>query len=262
MESSAKLNKQDIVPKTTQIPNEKTSIVIIESSSVCRTLTPKDLSFDTLYKKGGFINNDNFSKIYTWDGLCVNGITYNSVSIWGKLVGKSNNINKFVLPTPLNNHKLFGACIVVHSNTDDKILSIDANQWKTIYESLSTSTSTSNVNSDVTSDVCISENNNQQQQQQQQSQVNTIKNSKSNKRVVSNVYPTTVVDSNNTDSQTNSTAAATMTTKSKPASRIPSKPPVKRNKKKTQDTELDSADTPAQYVCELTTEKYVFTDEE
>ena len=255
MESSAQLNKHDIVPKTTQIPNEKTSIVIIESSSVCRTLTPKDLSFDTLYKKGGFINNDNFSKIYTWDGLCVNGITYNSVSIWGKLVGKSNNINKFVLPTPLNNHKLFGACIVVHSNTDDKILSIDSNQWKTIYESLSASTS--NVNSDVNSDVCISEKNNQQQQ----SQVNTIKNSKLNKRVVSDVNPSTVVDSNNTDIQSTS-AAATMTTKSKPASRTPSKPPVKRNKKKTQDTELDSADTPAQYVCELTTEKYVFTDEE
>lgn len=257
MESSAQLNKQDIVPKTTQLPNEKTSIVIIESSSVCRTLTPKDLSFDTLYKKGGFINNDNFSKIYTWDGLCVNSITYNSVSIWGKLVGKSNNINKFVLPMPLNNHKLFGACIVVHSNTDDKILSIDANQWKTIYESLSTSTSTSNVNSDVTSDVCISENNNQQQQ----SQVNTIKNSKLNKRVVSDVNPSTVVDSNNTDIQSTS-AAATMTTKSKPASRTPSKLPVKRNKKKTQDTELDSADTPLQYVCELTTEKYVFTDED
>ncbi len=178
MESSAKLNKQDIVPKTTQITNEKTSIVIIESSSVCRTLTPKDLSFDTLYKKGGFINNDNFSKIYTWDGLCVNGVTYNSVSIWGKLVGKSNNINKFVLPTPLNNHKLFGACIVVHSNTDDKILSIDANQWKTIYESLSTPNAISDVTSDVTSDMCISEKNNQQQQQQ--SQVNTIKNSKYN----------------------------------------------------------------------------------
>lgn len=262
MESSAQLNKQDIVPKTTQIPNEKTSIVIIESSSVCRTLTPKDLSFDTLYKKGGFINNDNFSKIYTWDGLCVNSITYNSVSIWGKLVGKSNNINKFVLPMPLNNHKLFGACIVVHSNSDDKILSIDANQWKTIYESLSTSTS--NVNNDVTSDVCISENNNQHQHQQQQSQVNTIKNSKPNKRAVSNINTITVVDSTNTDIKPNSSVSSSASASAtiKPASRTPSKPPVKRNKKKTQDTEFDSADTPLQYVCELTTEKYVFTDEE
>ena len=252
MESSTKINKLNITTKTAQIPTEKTSIVIIESNSVCRTLTPKDLSFDTLYKKGGFINNDNFSKIHTWSGMCVNGFTYNSVSVWGKLIGKSNNVNKFVLPIPLNNHKLFGACIVVHSNSD-KMLSIDANQWKTIYDSLS-STSTSTSTSTLNSDVYISENNSINQQHKRPNKI-----SKPNKRLVSNVNTLNEVDSNNTDIQITQTTS----TKSKSTPITSStKPPVKRNKKKTQDSELESTDTPVQYVCELTTEKYVFSDEE
>ena len=255
METSTNLNQENNVLKTSRSPNEKASIVIIESNSVCRTLTPKDLSLDTLYKKGGFINNDNFSKIHTWDGIHVNGDIYNSVSIWGKLVGKSNNINKFLLPTPLDKHKLFGACIVVHSDAE-KILSIDANQWKNIYDSLSSSSSSTPVNSNV----CISDNNNGQPQ------LPTIKNSKPNKRG-SKLNTINGVDSNCTDVSIDTLLITTSLQTTKPKSGLnttsaSTKLPIKRNKKKPQDTDLNSADIPLPYRCELSIEKYVFTDEE
>jgi len=237
MEQSTKTKKKDITPTTpkthntctVKVQNEKTSIVIIESNSVCRTLTPKDISYDTLYKKGGFINNDNFYNIHTWNGLNVNGIAYDSVSIWGKLVGKSNNINKYVLPVPLNNHKLFGACVIVHSNAD-KILSIDSSQWNDIYESLSKTnvSNVSNVSNVLNSDEIAKK----------------PPISKSNKRNVN-------VDSTGVTTTTQSVSKSTSNT---------SKPIVKRVKKK--EAELDTIDVPVQPICELTTEKYVFTDEE
>ena len=235
MEQSTKINKKDITPKThntVKVQNEKTSIVIIESNSVCRTLTPKDISYDTLYKKGGFINNDNFSNIHTWNGLNVNGIVYDSVSIWGKLVGKSNNVNKYVLPVPLNNHKLFGACVIVHSNAD-KILSIDSSQWNDISESLSKTSNVSNVSNvsnTLNSDVIAKK----------------PPISKSNKRNVN-------VDSTGVTTTSQSASKSTSKTSNKPI--------VKRVKKKTE-AELDTIDAPVQPICELTTEKYVFTDEE
>ena len=240
-QATTKTNKKNIKSTTSQVQNEKKSIVIIESNGVCRTLTPKDLSVDTLYKKGGFINNDNFSKINTWNGLNVNGVTYNSVSIWGKLVGKSNNINKYILPNPLHNHKLFGACIIVHSDTDDNILSIDATQWASIYTSLSPSTSVSNSKLVTGVNICIND------------KPQTIK---SVKNKVSNITPTTTINSNCVKTNTQLVKSA------KAVSHPSNKPPIKRNKKKTQDTELEATDINVASICELTTEKYVFTDEE
>ena len=229
MEPITKITKKNIKPTTSQVQNEKKSIVIIESNGVCRTLTPKDLSVDTLYKKGGFINNDNFSKIHTWNGLNVNGVAYDSVSIWGKLVGKSNNINKYILPIPFNSYKLFGACIIVHSNADT-IQSIDSSQWNDIYESLSNSPNISNIPNISNSD----------------------ENAKQPSIKISKQKRTSNVDLN----------CATTQPVSKPTSKPSNKPTIKRSKKKTQDTELDATDINIPSICELTTEKYVFTDEE
>ena len=69
------------------------SIVIIEFSSLVKTMFPKDLSFDNLYKKCGFRNDEGFGVICKWENLNVKGSQYGVITLWGKDKGKSNNIN-------------------------------------------------------------------------------------------------------------------------------------------------------------------------
>jgi len=117
---------------------QSVTIIIVDKTEVMKTITVKEYKEEELYKKCGFKNSNGFSLQTEWD-VKIEGQKY-VVAMYGKLDGKSNMVNKYDWPPPVDNQLYFGSCCLVgmiHDHDNKKVptnLSIEL--WNKIYEKL------------------------------------------------------------------------------------------------------------------------------
>ena len=109
-------------------------IVIIEKSGVPKTLTVKDFTEETLYKKAGFKTAEGFSLQHIWgpeDGVD------QSIKLYAKKNGRAGQENKYDFPPPVDSALFFGSCILVGTDpTTGAVVDFESDDWEEIYEYL------------------------------------------------------------------------------------------------------------------------------
>ena len=120
------------------VPLMPLTIIIVDKTETLKTLTVKDYKEEELYKKCGFKNSSGFSLQTEWD-VKIEGQKY-VVAMYGKLDGKSNMVNKYDWPPPVDNHLYFGSCCLVgmlRDHDNNKVLTnLSLELWNKIYEKL------------------------------------------------------------------------------------------------------------------------------
>lgn len=109
-------------------------IVVIDKTGTVKTVSVKDFTEDTLYKKVGFKSGEGFVLQHTWgadDGVD------QSIRLYAKKTGKAGQENKYDFPPPVDNVLFFGSCALVGSDlTTGKIVDLTEEDWEEIYEFL------------------------------------------------------------------------------------------------------------------------------
>jgi len=109
-------------------------IVVIEKSGTVKTVSVKEVSEDTLYKKAGFKSGEGFVLQHTWgaeDDLD------QSIKLYAKKVGKAGQENKYDFPPPVDETLFFGSCVLVGSDLKTgEVVDLDEEEWEEIYEFL------------------------------------------------------------------------------------------------------------------------------
>jgi hypothetical protein len=109
-------------------------IVVIEKSGTVKTVSVKEVSADTLYKKAGFKSGDGFVLQHTWgaeDDLD------QSIKLYAKKVGKAGQENKYDFPPPMDETLFFGSCVLVGSDLETgEVVDLEEEDWEEIYEFL------------------------------------------------------------------------------------------------------------------------------
>ena len=112
-----------------------TSVVLIDKLGQKKKTVIKKFDLETLYKKCNFRNNTNFKKRWTWK---IKENVY--ISLFSKDTGRSNNINKFDLPPPIDKTIYYGSMIIVKHNhkmvKNENIENITLDEWEKFYEKL------------------------------------------------------------------------------------------------------------------------------
>jgi hypothetical protein len=109
-----------------------TSVLLIESSGIIKSLKAKDVTLETLYKKCGFRTNDHFGPRHIWN-VSVKGETQPvTIGLWAKIVGKANYENKYTFPTPVDKDVFYGTCTLVRLN-GNKILNLTPEIWDKVH---------------------------------------------------------------------------------------------------------------------------------
>ena len=127
--------KQQVQAKQHQMPTvQAVSIVLIETNGTIKTLKTKEVSPETLYKKCGFRNGDDFACRHTWKGK-LKGESYR-VAVWAKKTGKANFENKYDFPPPVDKELFFGQCAVVRLDASGAFVDLTKETWLKIYEHL------------------------------------------------------------------------------------------------------------------------------
>jgi hypothetical protein len=115
------------------------TIIIVDKTEAMKTIAVKDYKEEDLYKKCGFKNSSGFSLQAEWD-VKIEGQKY-VVAMYGKLDGKSNMVNKYDWPPPVDNQLYFGSCCLVgaiRGEHDNKKVptNLSIELWNKIYEKL------------------------------------------------------------------------------------------------------------------------------
>lgn len=109
-------------------------IVIIDKSGTVKTVSVKDFTEETLYKKAGFKTSEGFKLQHTWgadDGLD------HLIKLYAKKNGKAGQENKYDFPPPVDSTLFFGQCVLVGGDlTTGKIVDLTEDDWEEIYEFL------------------------------------------------------------------------------------------------------------------------------
>lgn len=109
-------------------------IVIIEKSGTLKTVSVKDFTEETLYKKAGLKTGEGFVLQHTWgaeDGLD------QSIKLYAKNTGRAGQENKYDFPPPVDEVLYFGSCALVGSDlSTGKPVDLDEEDWEEIYEFL------------------------------------------------------------------------------------------------------------------------------
>ena len=69
-----------------------------------------------------------------WENITLNKVTYN-IHVYGKLVGRANQENKYEFPPPIDNDLFFGSCILVNK-IDNIPKNLTSDEWNRIYDHL------------------------------------------------------------------------------------------------------------------------------
>jgi hypothetical protein len=107
-------------------------IVVVEKLGSIKTIllkltdTPADL-----YKKAGFKVATDFKLHHTFDIK-----SQYFVELYGKIIGKAGQENKYDFPPPMDNTLFFGNCILVCKDLRGNIIDMTHNDWIKIYEHL------------------------------------------------------------------------------------------------------------------------------
>ena len=128
------------------------NVLIVERLGSIKSTSMKTVNEDEFYKKAGFKTATDFQlhhvfKVKVGDsdpynihapldstqssrGTCVN------IHLYGKIVGKANQENKYDFPPPVDNTLFFGNCLLVNKNDEGKVLDLSVELWEKIYEKL------------------------------------------------------------------------------------------------------------------------------
>ena len=109
------------------------SFIIVEKNGSVKCTTSKILNVSDLYKKCGFKSNDGFKCAHTWT-IEFNEVEY-KIQIYGKTNGRAGSENKYEFPPPIDNTLFFGSCAVINME-DDKIVDMNASEFKDIMDHL------------------------------------------------------------------------------------------------------------------------------
>jgi hypothetical protein len=108
------------------------SIVIESNSNIRQYCFPKNIVIEEdFYKKAGFKVAEGFKCHHIWK--LNNG---NTIHLYGKIVGRANQENKYEFPPPVDNVLFFGSCFLVMKNSEDNYIDLLKNEWEKIYEKL------------------------------------------------------------------------------------------------------------------------------
>lgn len=109
-------------------------IVVIDKSGNLKTVSVKDFSESTLYKKAGLKSGEGFVLQHTWgteDGLD------QSIKLYAKKTGKAGQENKYDFPPPVDEVLYFGQCILVGSDLKTgEVVDLEEEDWCEIYDFL------------------------------------------------------------------------------------------------------------------------------
>ena len=111
-----------------------THIVLIEKNGTVKQSIAKEVSRDTLYKKCGYKKPDGFEKRTTWN-VKVNKEKV-TVELWAKDEGKAGMENKYELPPPIDETLFFGTYAVIRTDENGEIISLTADMWNKVYDTL------------------------------------------------------------------------------------------------------------------------------
>lgn len=105
-------------------------ILLINKYGIIKSLNTKNSNTDELYKKAGFKSQDGFNIQTSWK------INNNTVYLYGKKNGKSNQENKYEFPPPVDNELFFGSVILSMSDEKGKQCDLTISMWEKIYSKL------------------------------------------------------------------------------------------------------------------------------
>ena len=88
---------------------------------------------DTLYKTCGYRKNTDFVILRSWDNIDLSDKCL-SVALWGKYVGKSNNINDTPILKTIMSKNVYGQVVFVFTYDPDIFADVDMNIWEEFKE--------------------------------------------------------------------------------------------------------------------------------
>jgi hypothetical protein len=109
------------------------SILVVDKTGKVSELSIKTYDETTLFKKAGFKVNTDFKLQHTFNALTVPC----TVSVYGKTTGKSNVINKYDFPPPIDNVIFYGNCLLVaRAESTNELCELTVVEWDLIYSTL------------------------------------------------------------------------------------------------------------------------------
>lgn len=109
-------------------------IINVDKHGILSVKSSRNTDISELYKKCNLKNTKNFCLRHTWN------VNNNYFSLYAKDSGRSNNINKYELPPPLDKNLFYGKMLILkHSDNDinnDNLLDVEIDEWKKCYEKL------------------------------------------------------------------------------------------------------------------------------
>jgi len=111
------------------------TILIVDKNGTIKESTVKSYVEADLYKKAGFKTAEDFKVRAQWNIEELNNKSY-SIYVYGKITGRANQENKYEFPPPIDTTLFFGNCVIVNKNKEDNPVSIDEDEWESVYEYL------------------------------------------------------------------------------------------------------------------------------
>lgn len=109
------------------------SILVVDKTGKVSELSMKTYDETTLFKKAGFKVNTDFKLQHTFNALSVSC----TISVYGKTTGKSNVINKYDFPPPIDNVIFYGNCLLVaRTESTNEVCDLTEIEWDLIYSTL------------------------------------------------------------------------------------------------------------------------------
>ena len=112
-----------------------TTVLIVGKDGAIKELKIKNYSEESLFKKVGLKSSVDFKLQHTYQILL--GDDTHSISVFGKTSGKSNFVNKYEFPPPVDKILFYGSCILVKNCivTNAKC-DLNLELWNNIYSEL------------------------------------------------------------------------------------------------------------------------------
>ena len=105
-------------------------ILIVERSGNIKETNIKLFEEEQLYKKAGFKTPNDFANAAIFTE------SHYQIHVYGKTKGKAGQENKYDFPPPIDTTLFFGNCVLVHKNSEGKVLDLPLTEWEKIYEKL------------------------------------------------------------------------------------------------------------------------------
>ena len=109
-------------------------IVLIKKNETVVTKNVKNFNYDNIHKYMSFKTNKNIVHAHTWK------VQGGYVHIFCKTDGRSNNVNKYELPPPIDKPLYYGTLCLIKSSSknkdDDTVVDMTHECWETYYNTL------------------------------------------------------------------------------------------------------------------------------